>query len=720
VRQACAWSRFLDEPNIHGELKIDKSKAASMRDAIRDLEAEATIALSNTVDSQSAKCLAHSLWTAEVLVKRRGATPKAEADRARYLDEVASRLEPLDASAARALRRLHTTLLVIERGFAQILAQTKEVAGSSLAPVVQVSAALSFTASASTDMQRTLLERLMERGTLEVHSSLEVNEQRVNPDTEVFGLLRCSVATILMMAHQNSWLDAEGLVVLPESLSCLPSHDIPQIYGVLSCARAWLSWERAQTRIRFEQREIEELPRPWPPEVPEYLERVLNVLPDARVELDDHVANDRLLARTQQHMAEMLGREKSSKSYPGVDRQMKIIPEGVITFDEKFGYVTLCELYSFEVHEDKHRYGGLRLVEWLRGYAILMELARRAAEVVGIASSHECPQFDESELLKYLARGGLPVDRGRVFLRHCCLSSQRSDVYDRPLIKIKGDRYLLVAPAIGNGLLGPIVMSAVADSGDEVRKKGSAFEARVLNLLLRSGGRATALKRKVQRAEYDYDALLVWGDFCFMFECKNRSLSNGVLQRLYADRDDRRSYLAQVHRLVRGLLEHPEMLDDDVPEARGKLLVPCVISALPYAENGAVDGVYFCDYSSLRRFFTSPEIGQVSVGVGQGAKRVDRAEFFHMWSGAKPSPEDLLRHLEHPFQHFLVKSHTRVQRVLNGLGDREAVVVGEYARQDITPESGMAAAVAYGADFQVRSSSEWANLLGRIPAKAEG
>ena len=208
---------------------------------------------------------------------------------------------------------------------------------------------------------------------------------------------------------------------------------------------------------------------------------------------------------------------------------------------------------------------------------------------------------------------------------------------------------------------------------------------------------------------------MVWGNFCFLFECKNHTLSGGVIQLAYHARQESVSHARQVRRLVDGLLKHPDMLDDQLPEARGKLLVPCVINNLQYSVPDGVDGVLFADSSMIKRFLHLPVIGQVGMRAGQEPIRTPGGEIIRLWAGDAPTPLEFLRHLRCPVQFILTRNHIKCQRILSGISEYEAVAGGEYATSDVEIASGRAAAMAYDSLVPLWSEADWAGRLTRIP-----
>lgn len=690
---------------------MEDQKGSDLEKAIGRLDATAVAGFAQPNGSRTVEDVVDALWKSESLLDKHDTKKNWPTRRKTFIDSVAGVLACLDADTAASLRALPDMLDTVDANFAKILEQTGKTAGAALPPLTQVAAATDFACQMLEMLEQGAQQGMGEGPELRVKNNFSVGGRIINPDTELFGVLKAMGSTVLLLAYQHGWLNAAGEVLLPEALHRPSIAEIEAVQSVLSFAAAWHAWERAQVRARFAHRPFEYVPPPFPPNVPVGLTSILDIEPNHDVELADFIANDRLLARTNQHYFEMLARVRRDAE-PSLDERTPLAPAAFISFEEKHGLYTLYEYYSYSVQDDTKRYAGLTLMEWLRGYAILRRLA---AELVPAPADHPCPQLAEAEIVAYLTRGGLREAAARTFLGHCCLTSRRSDIYDHPFIRVGANRYLFVAPSQRNGILGPIIVSALNGVGATVHRKGTEFEKRLRKEIQGPGRKIAHFTKTRDKEEYDYDALMVWGNFCFLFECKNHTLSSGVIQLAYRAQQESVSHARQVRRLVNGLLKHPDMLDDHLPEARGKLLVPCVVNNLQYSVPDGIDGVLFADLSMIKRFLELPVIGQVGIRPGQEPVRMPDGEIIRLWAGDAPTPLEFLRHLRCPVQFILTRDHTECRRILTGISEHEAVAGGEYTTSDVEIASGRAAAKAYDSLVPLWSEAEWARRLMRIP-----
>jgi hypothetical protein len=150
-----------------------------------------------------------------------------------------------------------------------------------------------------------------------------------------------------------------------------------------------------------------------------------------------------------------------------------------------------------------------------------------------------------------------------------------------------------------------VLLSTLASLQEPLSSKGRALEKAILGLLLKRKLHACSFKVNRNSEEYEYDTVLAWGDYVFVFECKNNSLSNNRPMNAYYFDLGIRSAVRQVKRLVHALQRFPDILAEKMQiDISGKKIIPCVLNSLPYARIGELDGVYCTDSSILDRFLS--------------------------------------------------------------------------------------------------------------------
>ena len=469
--------------------------------------------------------------------------------------------------------------------------------------------------------------------------------------------------------------------------------------GIL--AAFWRVWQRIEERRRYFGGSLKEYAPPdrpagFPPGFPEDA-TVVVLEPEMEWEAVDFVANERLNSVLFQNYMHLVNATNAVDREAGIDGQSALLPDAYVSLAEAHAGAALSELLGYAIHEDQERYAGLRLVEWLRGFAVLQCMAEKAWD----ESSHSpgsLIQFTKRiELAVRFERLGFTPEAALEFVRRATLRRSSRDLFDCPLIAVGEDDLILFGPAVRSSNLTRIVLSAFSSFGARVNRKGPEFERSLREFLGKQGLACKAFKAKRDGVEYEYDALVLWGRYLFLFECKSHSLSNWNPVASYYFQLETQSHISQVKRLAEALRRYPDILETHFGvDATGKEIVPCVVSAMPFSVPGAVDGVYFTDMSALSRFFEARHLRLIQPHNRGGGRRVlHRVALKSIWSGDKPSPEDLLRHLDDPVQVKMISERLAIEPQWTKLNDRVAAV---HPRLVLEPDTLDAAVARFGAD----------------------
>jgi hypothetical protein len=211
--------------------------------------------------------------------------------------------------------------------------------------------------------------------------------------------------------------------------------------------------------------------------------------------------------------------------------------------------------------------------------------------------------------------------------------------------------------------------------------------------------------------------VVVWGDYIFVFECKNRSLSGNDPAQTY--------YLIlrcteQAARLANALVQYPDIVEREIgTEHVGKTVIPCVLHSLPYSRLDPLDGVYFTDASALTRFLQQQYFRvKVPHRIGN-ATLLHRTALKKFWKGEKPTADDFIRELAKPFPLELSMNHLELMEFKFAISSSEEVVTTELTRTPMTTRS---VCEAVGADpdavfREIAEISQQARKLRRKIAK---
>lgn len=517
-----------------------------------------------------------------------------------------------------------------------------------------------------------------------------VNGNTISTDAVLEGLSDTVAMTLIMEAYKNEWFDDET-VVLPE-FSKTNEEVIFQSGSTQVLALIWRQWQRTEKRRRYLGGDFiisgkGELPPGFPGNVKELIKYVPpeEGLPDR--EIYDYIANIRLKDRLIQNFVELEVEAGLSKKGIGIINGAALPPKQLISGEEAHAGMSLSETLGYSIVDDNERPGGLRLLEWIRGYAVLKELAT-ANKNVDESTANFTMIFEEAELIEILQKCGLEGDLSMLFIKNTCLHRSCRDMFDCPLIRLSPSSYILFAPSIININIVMVVLSNLSNRGEVLGRKGAAFEKYIHQFFTKKGMKVFAFKANRNGQEFEYDAVVPWDGHLFIFECKNRSLSgNDPVQSYYFDLEVA-SQAKQVRRLADALIDYPDIIEQAMgSQYVGLNIIPCVLHSLPYSRIGDIDGVYFTDASSLKRFFEQPYLRiKIPHRIG-AATLLHRTAVRKFWKKDSPTAEDFIKQLEKPVQIELSAKHLDLNHLHFPLSESEIVETSEVVRTEMTVHS---------------------------------
>lgn len=590
-------------------------------------------------------------------------------------------------TVATRLEELRTLIELCQEGYRRILAALKAAPSSNLSADVRVWAILEHIAAEFTELERRVDDHIAELGHVPPRMVL-TNEDGTesDPDGVSENLVNLATMNILMEARINDWFDATEHVLLPTP-PALDEADGAAAFAAVFLAHSWRQWEHTEERRRFLEGDLGVVAATdYPPTLPPEVDRLIRYRPEVGLELIDYVSNKRLNDRMAHTLFDMMRRTSLAKRATGIAGPRALPPGSIVSIEEGHSGVMLSEMVGYDITSDQQRHAGLRLLEWLRGYATLQCMARETA-----TKNRVLRHTSEQDLVAILQRVGLEGERAKAFIDHASLRKNSRDLYDQPLVRCADGALVMFTPAIVGAMLTRVVLASLAALGVQLERKGDAFHDRVLKLFVDRGLEAKAIEIKRLGETYDFDVLVDWGDYIFLFECKNYSLSGGRPQQVFHFGLSLRSHAKQVNRLAAALKAHPDILDDAFGgSASRKIVIPCVVNALAYSFPDGLDGVYFTDASALGRFFEgrhihAPHKTTIS-GTTDGAGPVP---IHALWKGDSPTPEDLLEQLRNPIQFKLVADSVETRAFAFPLDATTRCWSEEFARSplEVTEEA---------------------------------
>lgn len=460
------------------------------------------------------------------------------------------------------------------------------------------------------------------------------------------------------------------------------SEEIAETDHLLILSLGWVRWQRWERQARYWGGTLRRLEgADLPPEVAR--NGIQAHFEQDRGEADyfDWVAVERLKQLTAQDLHK-LGRDW--KDLP-LEAAKKLPPDGFLDLAERLA----ANLVFGGAHldaDDTTTFGGATINEWLRGYSVLRRIAGDALKKEPGVGRHLL-RFSRTELAAQLIDFGLSSAGAEAFIKGATFKSDSIDLFDAPLVRQGPDDLLLFGPTAANIDAGRTLLSNLPNLGHSLDHKGARFEEEVVGFFRMIRAPVFAPSRSYDEEPYQIDALLHWGSYLFLFECKNTAPSN-LNPKIALDFEQRRiEDIAQVKRLVRGLQAHPDLLTGvGGPDPTGKTIVPVLLYAMPFAKPGTQDGVYSTDWSVLTRFFERADLG-IETEFGTG---VDSAPLRHrqvterIWAGERPTVEDFLKVLEQPWPLTLIEAQTQVTWVETNLAPYKFARSVDYVKIDLS------------------------------------
>jgi hypothetical protein len=622
--------------------------------------------------------------TALVQLLERGCLPlfeypnaDGERQRADWVEALAAVIEEKrDRQAADAVRDVLAQLRLIESGYRTIIGHLRGLDASRLAPELRVSAILDLTADRREQIRVASADAIVIDGVIDP-LGLGIDDghgHSVSPDVPIDVDVTTTTMALKMEAHQRGWFDDNGQFVLPDRRPSR-AEDRAAVHELLIAAQAWRHWAWMEEETRYFGGTLTDVDAQTFPE--EYREkgvrRLLHHVPGAAGwHALDLAANERLLVGMKQQSARMLFETNISEASSGISGRVELFPKAFVSTEEVHSAQALDKALSSSIATDTSLYRGLRLVEWIRGYAVLQQIVSDAYDASNYDPARLNIEMERAELVALLQRLGLAGPKAETFISLATFDRISRDLFDTPLIRV-GVKTILI---FGAGLLGAIpaqtTLSRLATLKQSLEGRGKAFERAMLAFMKDQGLDAQAKKVKRGREEYDYDLLVRWEERIFLFECKSRSLSGNNLIASYYDSLEIGSQVKQVRRLVEGLARHPDILEEVFgPGANELELVPCVLNVLPMSLPTPIEGIYFIDAAALTRLFHSPAFTASVGGSADADSKCVMADVqtHRLWAGPAICSDDLMRQLQSPVQLELMLRQISTDHSGGWLGD---------------------------------------------------
>jgi hypothetical protein len=648
--------------------------------------------------------------------------PKRESIRDEFFVRIESHFkENYDLEFLQKLREVFSILKRTEIVYRNLLAFLKKLPARKRSPDIQCSAALELAVRRFSFIDSRALDSIAKSKKVVLSDEIEGvldDGSKFSVDSATAGFVENLGTTLTMFAFENEWITDDGTIILPAPIECT-DEEIGESAATEFLATSWRRWERVEQGRRYWGGEFLDIEggkenSNLPPGGRVYLEYIPN-----EEDRFDWIANERFKEYILQNFGELRFETFANKRVSGIANQVKLLPDEFVNLNEINSAALLSSIMGIDVRDDFTKYSGLRIVEWLRGYCTLSEIAGERAKRERSTKGHIL-KFEPGELEEQLMKVGLPSETAKAFIFQTSFSSRSVDLFDCPLFRISDESILLFSPAVMHADAGVVTYSNLSSLGETFEKKGKRFENTVLEFFKDNGFNPYSINSSRGGEPYEIDVIVPWEQYLFVFECKNKGLSNNHPIRSYYFRKERDGFIQQIQRQIWGLLQYPDMsLQAGGIDPKDKIIVPCVLYELPYSETGSVDGVYITDWSSLSRFFKDKYIrSKRPYDLFEKDRLLHRTAVYSFWAGEKPTPDDLLRQLSDPVQIRIIRSRLTEIESLFFIDESRFGLTSEYHRKTQTLYE-LARVLGFDAQVAIREDGRVKKMVAALNQKFE-
>jgi hypothetical protein len=622
------------------------------------------------LQEHDADFLADQLLRCNWLVQRYPNAPR-EAKRDSLFAQIAQLALTKIGSQARAkINSALSEIHLVERGYRALLAQLDDSVGQDQ-PSEIISAALfgaAYQIHAATTAVRTQARSASIVDKV-AFSLCDENGTSYSVD-DLINLNDMSTAMIASFcARRAEWFDAEGAIVLPKIVR--PTEDqVGKFLSLQRQAEAWAFWRSIEERRRLDGGSLE---RRYSQDTPASDIQVVVYRPTAE-SLAFHKSSlagyDRLNTEVASISHELFFRSNVRAKAKGLSQRTKLYPNEFINLTEIASAHALDLMLSTNIAADRTLYLGLRLVEWLRGYSALALLVDDAYGK-HFASDALLIELSPRTLNKHLCRLGFTERKARLFLNLVTFKKTSVEVIDEPLFRMANGHYLLFGPSLLGAVPARILLSKLARADIYIEERGTRFEAMVKSWLHGWGFDAKTFKERRDGEDYEYDVVMRWQDYIFVFECKSQGLIAPNTAGRFRARQRFKSYIAQTKRLAEALKQYPDILDAHFGVTSSpRIIVPCLMHSMPFGLPGSHDGVFCTDAPSLGCFFEQGAITLSATETLPGKPSIQHVlDKRQLWSGLSPLPEDFLKYLAECPLHSMALGQIEVSDIRLPIGE---------------------------------------------------
>lgn len=321
-------------------------------------------------------------------------------------------------------------------------------------------------------------------------------------------------------------------------------------------------------------------------------------------------------------------------------------------------------LLHIDVDNDQTQYDGLTIAEWISAFYTLRTV---------ILQDHFNLQsliLNDDELITILSKN-INKEKCKIVIDHLSFKKGTPDIFNTPIIRFEGNKNLLVPIALQHPNMLNIIHSILSKKELALNDKGTNFEKEFLlyfkRLESKYGFTCSNPSKRIKGEEFQFDMILEWDNFIFIFECKNRSIPNTHPISLANFKEKANEYTKQIHRLQEGLISYSDQFSIDISS---KIVVPIIVNSLSFSLDFKINGVIFTDFSIISKFFSQRYF---TKNRKKGSK-IKKEKIYDQWRQISPSPTRFLHVISNPYQVSEAKRRLRHFKTEHKLLDYNLVI----------------------------------------------
>jgi hypothetical protein len=265
---------------------------------------------------------------------------------------------------------------------------------------------------------------------------------------------------------------------------------------------------------------------------------------------------------------------------------------------------------------------------------------------------------------------GMPRERALSFVKHATFQENSRDLFDTPLIQTADGRHIIFSSLFTQCALHEAVTSRINSLLLQVDRKGPGFEREARESFAQLGGIPKRIEYRNKEGKFECDAAVLWNNALLLVECKAYTLPQTSASDLFLFRLRQEEAADQIRRIARHIAEDPSIIERAFGRNLDGLHVTlCVLNLAPFSAPGENRDVKFYDHGALSKFCEGA-IKAVIRGPKQRTEDpIAETVLGRLWVGAVPTPDDLLRQMDQPFQYLNESGKWDVEEFLVALSN---------------------------------------------------